>query len=338
MLKWIGLAVIVLILITGIVAVRDIVIVVRPGEAAVITRFGQVIDVRQPGRSKKIPFIQSVAYIGTDHLRVVPVDLTGALEDGSKCNVRVTIVYRVIDPRKAYEWRMTHGMDVSGRPLVGGRADYAEPKRVFEQALLDVLSKTTPQDAANGALEKWMRTQFWRTHREANLDGTSVSVHNVDFVECSKQALVVPSTPAKAEIEFGAPKSFASRPAKAAQTGLINTASFTLPLRLRDSRQVRFENLVIQFAIVDANKFKAKFSEEATAQDKSGHHIKTRVEANLRRVVGNLDADDLPDFDPAAPFLGADTKFAKRLNEWGVVFIDIVTDATVYRLETKRAD
>ncbi len=156
------------------------VVLVEPSETAIITQFGKVVGKHQPGIKLKIPYVQSAWFIDVSLQFVQNVETTVILANDESCSVRARVLFNIVDPIRAYEWRRDNKLGDSRTD----RAPYKQPAVIFRQTLLEAMKSMTLEEARAGGIERWIeKFKNYKYNFRSTVDGTGsydASAHKVD--------------------------------------------------------------------------------------------------------------------------------------------------------------
>ncbi len=317
-------------------AIWDGFVRVEPDEIALVTKGGHVVGQLEPGLRWKTPFIKGVAYVSAPfHFRIQGVELVGFLSDGSKCPVKAMVQYRIGNPRRAVEWRLANGLEVLQQNLKSGRNDYVEPRRLFKRLLLPVMKQITPQKAARGAVEAWIRKNDVKKMRSVkNSDGTRISGIRIMAVGCSmNKYLGKPYKPPV--IKFGKPQKFDKNQRKKVSGEVHKGRQFSIEIMLNGNRSMMIDNLAIEYVIINEGRFKKHFGMTDKRYRYADIRITPDVKAMIRGAFKWPRVATIPSMDLMQIFR-PDSGPAKKLEKWGVRLVNIANDKTSYRLQVKK--
>lgn len=144
-------------------------------------------------------------------------------------------------------------------------------------------------------------------------------------------------TPGSETVAFGQAQRFSrhlKRPELSHQQPIERFSLTISKLFSSDGRLVKIEDLAIQYAIVDLEKFKSTFGADNHADNlaSSSSRLGTVVTSELAVTIGAMASGRLHEFDPMSMFRPGRTQVAKLLRNWGIVIVEIVDEKSTYRI------
>lgn len=271
---------------------RLMIVQIEAAEEGFVLRGDGIVRRHGPGMHLKIPLLERTAIIGSLYVRQQSERVEGYLSNGGQCTVDADIQYRIADAERALKWRLASGLSVERESRdPQEQSDYVEPARVFSEALLEIMSGMTPENAKRGRIEEWISNFSRSGDNNIFVDGTRIISVKATDITCSDK------TPAPVcNVIFGETAPFDADPSRSIfnhheDAGFV-VALGDLSLILKGQTRVMVGGLSYGFAIVDQDTFYNAVGTQKSATSR----LRAMLNDGLRQSLGVVDLQGLEEF------------------------------------------
>ena len=292
-------------------------VILHQSQVAIQTFLGKPIYELQQGHVVTLggPFFKSFRFLKrrVNQTLVEPRDLQmrpHAPLDRESRDTKIAIVWTVTDP-----WRVA--------TQIGVPVDWAD---VGEKIVAPAVLNAARTSRLQGTMFQRLRRLEGKAKTELSRRDIGLDIMTLAYRDKSKKE----NTP-----QFGPAQRF-SRHLKRPELDRTNTVEeITTDIEKifsPDKRLVKVENLAIQYAIVEPDKFKKVFGSGSQAAQSAKMRISFIVKIELITKIASRPSGELDKLDPFSIVPTGGPQFKKVLKEFGIVIVDVGGEHSTYHV------